>query len=65
MTEPQSQLARYVPRPATTDAQMLAMGARAWGEQETLVVRLSTIGDPSMRHMARALAAYLYGGQPS
>lgn len=65
MTEPQSQLARHVPRPATTDAQVLAMGARAWDRQETLVVRLSLVRDPSIRLMVKAVAAHVFGEQPS
>ena len=61
MSSPQSQLARYVPRPSTSDVQVLALGARAWGDGEVLVVRLSTVQDPSIRHMVRAIAAYCYG----
>ena len=61
MTEPQSQLARHVPRPVSTDAQVLAMGARAWDTQETLVVRLSTIDDPMVKRMVKAVAAYCFG----
>ena len=61
MTEPLSQLARHVPRPATTDAQLLAMGARAWWDSGVLVVRLSTVSDPSIQIMMKAVAAYCFG----
>lgn len=61
MTEPQSQLARYAARPSSSDAQVLAMGARAWWDAEVLVVRLSTVNDPMVRRLIKVVAAYLFG----
>ncbi len=61
MTTVQSALARHVPKPATSDAAVKALGARAWDEQETLVVRLSAVSDPSIRLMVKAVAAYCFG----
>ncbi len=61
MTTVQSALARYVPKPATSEAAVKALGARAWGEQETLVVRLSAVSDPSIRLMVKAVAAHCFG----
>ncbi len=58
----QSCLARYVPKPATSEAAVKALGARAWDEQETLVVRLSAVSDPSIRLMVKAVAAHVFGG---
>ncbi len=62
MTTVQSALARYVPKPATSEAAVKALGARAWDEQETLVVRLSAVSDPSIRLMVKAVAAHVFGG---
>jgi hypothetical protein len=61
MNQPQSQLARYVAKPVLSDAQVLALGARAWDDQETLVVRLSQIEDPIIRQMAATVAGYVFG----
>ncbi len=62
MTTVQSHLTRYVPKPATSEAAVKALGARAWDEQETLVVRLSAVSDPSIRIMVKAVAAHVFGG---
>ncbi len=62
MTTVQSQLARHVPKPATSEAALKALGARAWDAQETLVVRLSAVSDPSIRLMIKAVAAHVFGG---
>ncbi len=62
MTTVQSHLSRHVPKPAASEAAVKALGARAWDEQETLVVRLSTVQDPSIRLMVKAVAAYVFGG---
>ncbi len=62
MTTVQSHLSRHVPKPATSEAAVKALGARAWGEQETLVVRLSAVSDPSIRLMVKAVAAHVFGG---
>ncbi len=59
MTEPRSQLARYVPTEATGASDLRAMGARAWIDHETLVVRRSAIKDPLIRGMLDAIADYL------
>ena len=61
MNQPASHLARYVAKPATSDAKILAMGAKAYREHETLVVRLSQIRDPVIRQMAATVADYLFG----
>ena len=61
MSDIQSQLARYQPRGTLTDGQVLAMGARAWQDQQTLVVRLSLIHDPIIRQMAVTIADYVFG----
>ena len=63
MTEPQSQLARHVPRPSTSDVALKAMGARAWWDSGVLVVRLSTVRSPSIRLMMKAVAAHVFGGR--
>ncbi len=57
----QSQLARYVARSSLSDAQVLAMGARAYRDQETLVVRLAAIQDPIIRQMAVTVAKHVFG----
>ena len=59
MTEPRSQLARTMPKPATTDGELKALGARAWIDHKTLVVRRSTIEDPIILGMVDAVADYL------
>ncbi len=46
----QSQLSRYVPKAATTPAQLKAMGVRAWQDEGILVVRLD-----QMDGMAQAM----------
>ncbi len=56
-----SQLARHQPTPALSDGQLLALGARAWQDQEILVVRLSLVSDPIIRQMVRAIADWKYG----
>ena len=61
MNQPASQLARYVAKPALSDAQVLALGARAWQDQETLVVRLNQIQDPIIRQMAVTVAKHVFG----
>ena len=59
MSDIQSHLARHVPRKVTSDGELRAMGARAWADHETLVVRLSVIQDPIIRGMVVAVADYL------
>ena len=59
MNHVQSQLASYQPKASTTPGEIKAMGARAWIDHETLVVRLSAVTDPIIRGMIRAIAAYL------
>ncbi len=61
MSDVQSQLARHVAKPATSDAALKAMGARAWEDQQTLVIRLSSVSDPVIRQMVRAVADYVFG----
>ena len=61
MNQPQSQLARYVAKPSLSDGQVLAMGAKAWKDQETLVVRLNQIQDPVIRQMAITVAQHVFG----
>lgn len=61
MSDPQSQLARHVAKPALSDTQVLALGARAWQDQETLVVRLNQITDPIIRQMAVTVAKHVFG----
>ncbi len=61
MSQSQSQLARYVPRQATSEAALKAMGARAWLDEQTLVVRLSQVDDHSIRLMIKAVAAHVFG----
>ena len=56
-----SQLARYVAKPSLSEAQVLAMGARAWEDHETLVVRLNQIQDPIIRQMAITVAKHVFG----
>ena len=61
MNQPASQLARYVAKPALSDGQVLALGARAWADQQTLVVRLNQIQDPIIRQMAVTIAKHVFG----
>lgn len=61
MTDIPSHLARHQPKPALTEGELLALGARAWVDQETLVVRLSQVSDPIIRRMVHAIANYLFG----
>ena len=63
MNQPASQLARYVAKPATSDAALKAMGARAWEDQQTLVIRLSAVSDPVIRQMVRTVADYVFGAR--
>ncbi|KKK52189.1 hypothetical protein LCGC14_3107410 [marine sediment metagenome] len=63
MNQPASQLARYVAKPATSDAALKAMGARAWEDQQTLVIRLSSVSDPVIRQMVCAVAGHVFGGR--
>ncbi len=57
----QSQLGRFVPKAATSDIKVKAMGARAWMDSETLVVRLSQVSDPIIRGMIVAVADHEFG----
>lgn len=61
VNQPQSQLARYVPQAATTPGQLKALGARAWIDTQTLVVRLAAVEDPIIRGMIVAVAESEYG----
>ncbi len=56
-----SQLARYVAKPVTSDAALLAMGARAYHDHETLVIRINQIQDPIIRQMAITVAKHVFG----
>jgi len=58
----QSHLARHVPTAATSSTALKAMGARAWTDHETLVVRLSAVTDPIIRGMIVAVADHTFGG---
>ncbi len=64
MTSPASHLARHQPKPALSEGQVLAMGAWAWGEPKTLVVRLSQVKGPTIRGRVVAIADYLFGRCP-
>ncbi len=55
-------LARYVAKPTSTDAQVKALGARAWIEHKILVLRVSQVEDPTIRAMAVAVAEHQFGG---
>ena len=55
-----SHLARHQPKAALTDGQLLALGARAWTEQQTLVVRLSQVKDPIIQGMVVAIADHIF-----
>ena len=59
----QSHLARHQPQAATSDGEIKAMGGapRAWQDHETLVVRLSTVSDPMVQGMIKAIAAHVFG----
>ena len=61
MIQPQSQLARYQPKASMTEGQVAAMGARAWEDSNTLVVRLSQVSDPIVQGMIRAVADHVFG----
>ena len=60
MSDVQSHLSRHVPKASMTEAQVKAMGARAWVDHETLVVRLSQVTDPIIQGMIRAVADHLF-----
>lgn len=55
-------LARIQTAPVLTPGQLEALGARAWAEQETLVVRLSQVEDPGIRAKIVAVAEHQFGG---
>ena len=57
----QSNLARYQTSSPMTPAQIDVLGARAWVEQETLVVRLNQVADPDIQQKIRDIAESLYG----
>ena len=62
MSDIQSHLARHQPQASTSDGELKAMGARrAWEDHETLVVRLSTVRDPVVKGMIKAIAAHVFG----
>lgn len=60
MTSVQSHLTRHVAKTALSETQVAALGARAWEDQETLVVRLSQVTDPIIRKMVVAIADHLF-----
>ena len=64
MSDIQSNLARHQPQASTSDGELKAMGARAWEDHETLVVRLSTVSDPVVKGMIKAIAAHVFGRPP-
>lgn len=61
MNQPQSQLAHRVAKPPLSDGQVLALGARAFLDHDTLVVRLNQIHDPIIRQVAIAVAKHVFG----
>ena len=61
MTEPHSQLARHVPRPATTPGQLLAMGARAWRDYGIAVFRPEDLSNEFDRQAVVNAAVRRYG----
>ncbi len=54
-------LARHVPKASLSEAQVKALGARAWEDHETLVVRLAQVEDPTIRAMVVAVAEHQFG----
>ncbi|MCZ6745542.1 MAG: hypothetical protein O7D31_12825 [Alphaproteobacteria bacterium] len=61
MTEPQSQLARHVPAPATTPAQLLAMAARAWRDHGIALFRPEDLSNDFDRQAVVNAAVRMYG----
>ena len=55
-------LARLQTAPAMTRGQIDALGARAWEESRTLVVRLAAVEDPDVRAKIEAVAQHQFGG---
>jgi hypothetical protein len=55
-------LARIQTVPTTTRAQLNALGARAWENHETLVVRLSQVEDAGIRAKIVEVAEHQFGG---
>ena len=61
MGEPQSQLARYVAKPAATAGQVRALGARAWHDEGIVCLRPEELTDEFLRQALINAAERLYG----
>jgi hypothetical protein len=61
MSEPQSQLARYVAKPAATTGQVRALGARAWHDEGIVCLRPEELTDVFLRQAVINAAERLYG----
>jgi hypothetical protein len=61
MSEPQSQLARYVAKPAATTGQVRALGARAWHDEGIVCLRPEELIDVFLRQAVINAAERLYG----
>lgn len=61
MSEPQSQLARYVAKPAATTGQIRALGARAWHDEGIVCLRPEELTDVFLRQAVINAAERLYG----
>ena len=61
MTTVQSQLARLVPKPALSDAALLALAARAWQDHGIALFRPDDLPDPFDRQAVTNAADRLYG----
>ena len=56
-----SHLARYQPRPALTEGQLLAMFARTWHDEGIVCLRPEQLTDDFLRQAVINAADHLYG----
>ena len=61
MSDLHSQLGRYVAKPDTTDAEILAMSARAWRDRGVLVILPDQLTNNIDQSMRDTLGKRLYG----
>jgi hypothetical protein len=61
VSDVRSQLARHIPKPATSDAALLAMAARAWHDFGIALFKPEDLPDPFDRQAVVNAAEALYG----
>lgn len=65
MTQPQSHLARYVPKPAMTEAQLDTMAARAWLDFGIVLLRPKDLPNSFDRQAVQNIAEKRFGKRPN